>query len=247
MTKKNNIKGRGVVSSVSNLVGNVADKVQNTILSIIPNQSRYTDKVQGMINKYGKFKINNLTVCKNPVDKLVNGLANALSLNEVKKQMSINNIDALYHVFLKVEIFDVNANQIFLVLEKNETINLDIFNNSLITLNTQQYAIPNFVNVSFNLNSFLGNTQSQMGNSNFFNYNAIDNNCGDFVIACLKANNLYNTNIINFLVENITFSKKAKITKHSKSRLHLLTKMGAYVKQLRGGDLDFNNNQIRFI
>ncbi len=242
MSKKN-IHGKGVVSRI---VANVATGVQDTIAKIIPNQSRYTDKVQGFINKYGKFKITNITILKNPVDKLVNGLANALSLNEVNKQMSINNIDALYHVFMKIEMYDDNANQLFFVLEKNETINLDTFSNSLITLKTQQYVIQRFNNISFNLNGFLGNTQSFMGNSKFFNYDAITNNCGDFVISCLKANNLYNTNITNFLVENITFSKKAKITKHSNSRLNLLTKMGAYVKQLRGGELDFNN-QIRYI
>jgi hypothetical protein len=86
-----------------------------------------------------------------------------------------------------------------------------------------------------------------MGNANFFNYHPIDDNCSDFVIACLKANNLYNYQIENFLVENLTFKKKAKITKHSKSRLHLLTKMGAYLTALKGGDIDFNNNVIRFI
>ena len=242
MSKKN-IHGKGVVS---NTIANIATGVQDTIAKIIPNQSRYTNKVQGFLNKYGKFKINNITVLKNPVEKLVNGLANALSLNEVNKQMNINNIDALYHVFLKIEMYDDNAVQLFFVLEKNEVINLDKFSNSLITLNTQQYVIPRFNNISFTLNGFLGNTQSMMGNVNFFNYDAITNNCGDFVINCLKANNLYTTDITNFLVENIKFSKKAKITKHSKSRLKLLTKTGAYFKQLWGGELDFNN-QIRYI
>ena len=63
------------------------------------------------------------------------------------------------------------------------------------------------------LNTLLENTKKRMGDEKFFTYNAVSNNCQDFLLAFLQSNNLGSH-------ENYTFVKQdtEKLSKRCPAR-----------------------------
>ena len=85
-----------------------------------------------------------------------------------------------------------------MLLEKNARINVE---RKIPTLpNTTTMAVPNIPN-GLTVNSLIDNTQSAMG-PNFLPYSPINNNCQNFILAILKANNLATPEIEKFVKQD---------------------------------------------
>ena len=104
------------------------------------------------------------------------------------------NFDELFHLYCEL----VLENGKTILVEKNERIN--IMKTSRNEKNTEQQEISN-IPPNITLNTLLGNTKNKMGDEKFFTYNAVSNNCQDFLLAFLQSNNLGNN-------ENYTFVKQ---------------------------------------
>jgi hypothetical protein len=230
-------------------IGDIFNKIKNTIVGLvskptptieqnIPSLEKYTTSAKKYLSRYGKLKVIQLAVEKEPVNPYVMKLANFLSAFELQKIMKQNGIDKFFHLSLKVEVLDYQGIVQTLLVEKNDTINIQMW---------KQKPNMQILNVDlngqiFNFNEMLDRTRLQIGDKQFFEYNFLTANCGIFCIDVLKANNVYNTKYETFLYQNMGIISK-KMSTNSKSRMSIITKLGALINQARGGDLE----QVKFI
>jgi len=243
--RNKNISGSGffdVIGKIKNSVRNITNKIQQlptgVISSIIPTIERYTSKVDGVLKKYGMYGVKSITLRREPVDSKVMTAAHILTQNEIKDLMNKNNVNTLYHLSMVCEVIDNMGKSIFILIEKNENINLDVINGVSSGNSQMQYmpvSIPN--NMKLTVNSLLTKTRIDIGNSKFYTYNAINANCGIFLIDILQANGLYKQIYDDFLYQVPYYNKS--ISLNSRNKLGILTKLGSLFKHIRGGELRF--------
>jgi len=232
-----------IVKKIKDSVKNITNKVQQIptgiISSVIPTIERYTSKVEGILKRYGDFGIKSITLRKEPVNSKVMVAAHVLTNNEIKDLMNKNNVNTLYHLSMVVEIIDSVGKSVFVLVEKNENINLEVINDVSSGGGSQmkfmQVSIPTGFKPS--INSLLTKTRLTVGNKKFFTYDAINANCGIFLIDILQSNGLYKQIYDDFLFQ-IPYYNNA-ISKNSRNKLNILTKLGSLFKHIKGGELKF--------
>jgi len=249
-TKKGNkLQGGGIrdfFKKVSNTVSNVTNTITglptNLINRALPEKQRYTRKADLMLKRYGHFKILQLFVERQPVINAVMKLANALTINELNSAMKKNNVDTFYHLNLKASILTATGQNIEILIEKNETINIDIWKQKP---ETQAIEID-LLGKTMTIFDMLEKTRLTIGNAKFFLYRALDGqNCGDFCTDVLKSNGLWNEKYSNFMLQKSDLMRQ-HISTNSQNRLNLITKLGSIVTHIKGGEFD-EDNEIRFI
>jgi hypothetical protein len=244
--RNRNITGSGffdVVKKIKDSVKNITNKVQQIptgiISNIIPTIERYTTKVEGILKKYGNFGIKSITLRKEPVDGRVMAAAHILTNNEIKNLMQKNNVNTLYHLSMVCEIVDSVGKSIFVLMEKNENINLEVISDVSSGGGSQmrymQVSIPE--NFKPTINSLLTKTRLKVGNKKFYTYDAVFSNCGIFLIDILESNGLYKQIYKDFLYQVPYYNNS--ISKNSQNKLNILTKLGSLFKHIRGGELKF--------
>jgi hypothetical protein len=244
--RNKNITGSGffdVVKKIKDSVRNITNKVQQLptgiISSVIPTIERYTSKVEGILKRYGNFGIKSITLRKEPVDSKVMTAAHILTQNEIKDLMQKNNVNTLYHLSMVCEIVDSVGKSIFVLMEKNENINLEVISDVSSGGGSQmrymQVSIPE--NFKPTINSLLTKTRIKIGNKKFYTYDAVFSNCGIFLIDILQANGLYKQLYDDFLYQIPYYNNS--ISKNSQNKLNILTKLGSLFKHIRGGELKF--------
>jgi hypothetical protein len=242
---------RGAKSILKTGVDYVTKAPVAALHKLIPEPLRYTPTAQGMINKYGKFEILDLSVEKRPVGEGVRKISNALSVGELDDAMQKHNIDKLYHLKLKVEILTGTGQNLALTIEKNATIDISVWKNES---DLQTLAID-LMNKKITINELLTKTRLAIGDDKFFLYRGLEGqNCGDFCVEVLKANGLMQEYYKKFMYQEVI--KKAGISQGAKDRMNLMTKLAGVashlgISGLAGGKLnksDFDSQKnIRFI
>ena len=174
------MEGEGLIESFNNLVKNVV-KFGKKIFN--PNGA-YPPNVADIKNNRGDQIITALTLRRNPVSGVITQLMNFVSLGSFYKKLSRLPFDNLYHLSLLVKTEEGSF-----VLEKIERVNTST------TISTPEgLELLPIENIPANLSvrQLIENTEKLMG-SKFLPYNPSTNNCQDFVMAILRANNLCNT------------------------------------------------------
>jgi hypothetical protein len=100
-------------------------------------------------------------------------------LKYAKVSLATKPYDTLYHLFIMVLLEDGTK----LTLEKNENISISMYNGRPGTESSVIARVPKRA-----LSVLLQKTEGRMGR-NYHRYDAIDNNCQDFLISVLAANN----------------------------------------------------------
>lgn len=227
-----------IFNKIKNTIVGLVKSPTTTIAQNIPSLDKFTTSAKKYISRYGQLKVIQLAVEKEPVNPYVMKLANFLSAFELQKIMQQNGIDKFYHISLKVEVLDYQGIVQTLLVEKNDTINIEMWKQKPnmqilnIDLNGQE----------FNFNEMLERTRLMIGDKQFFEYNFLTANCGLFCIDVLKANNVYQAKYETFLYQNMGIISK-KMSSNSKGRMSIITKLGALFSQAKGGELE----QVKFI
>jgi len=194
---------------------------------IIHGRDEFSPKVKAILSNVGIENIVSIRIARHPLPFLLEGALNAFSFGKFKEN---NPYDKLFHLSMIIQ----TSNHL-VSLEKNEVINMDI--NPSMKPHTETIDVP--ITQNTNINELLKNTQEQMQDK-FFKYSAYDNNCQDFILNVLTANQLDTPENINFtkqdteqLFENLDYLRKiANTVTDVASRLDV-------VKE--GGDLSQNN------
>ena len=192
--------------------------------AVLLGRDDYPPKVRNILKKYGDEVIVSYSIKRTPVSKL---LINTLSLvsSEFKKRYDSSDYDQLFHLFLEM----TTENGQIITVEKNEVINMIVSPPS--RQNEEVENIVNFPN-DLSINELMNNTKERMGGS-FYNYSAKNNNCQDFIINILDANNIgdesdreFIKQDTDFLFENLPFLRKFSNT---------ITTLGARADILKSG------------
>lgn len=156
----------------------------------------YSKKSKVTLEKYGDYDIKKIYLIRQPFTKLMTLLLNMITFYNYNKIINNSNIFP-YHTLLVFEIKLPKNKRKFILLEKNNTIN--ICENFLIQ-NTQDMKIINIKNKT-TINKILFTTQERIGITNYYNWNLFKNNCKNFMKEVLITIGKYNNSCKEFIQE----------------------------------------------
>lgn len=156
----------------------------------------YSYEAQNVLRLYGDQQIVSLTLHRKPIPSFVNTGLNIISggkWNEERKQY--NRLNTIYH--LVVECGLVNGTKVF--CQKNERIEINTTYEA--TIQTEFFPVS-LADKTFTLNDMLKKTNELMGDSKYFLFNQMDNNCQVYIKNLLKAVDLYSETVDHFVFQD---------------------------------------------
>ncbi len=172
-----------VVGKVKEAVVNKVKSTINTTKAVIYGRDDYPPKVRDTISKYGDKIITGITLGRTPLGKPLMTALQVASGNTFSQKLENTPYDKLFHLFMCIEFAGGK-----IILEKNEVINTE--NSCKLPKDTETKVITSSdIPQGLTLNEALNKTKERMGGK-YFTYSAKDNNCQDFIVAFLTANNI---------------------------------------------------------
>lgn len=154
----------------------------------------YPPKVRNIISKVGGDIIASIEIGRTPVPSLLTNALNIISFGEFQKKFGATPYDKLYHLFMVIRTTKGER----VMFEKNEVINSAL--RYKIPPNTELKKIDG-IPQNLSINDFLLKGLQRQGKEKFFTYSASHNNCQDFIVNLLQANNI-GGNVISFVKQN---------------------------------------------
>ena len=240
------VSGGGVFSNIYNKVKtsitNITNKIQQIptkiIATVIPTPEKYTRNTETTLKRYGMYGIKSITLRREPVDSKIMTAAHLLTQNEIRDLMKKNNINTLYHLSMVCEVIDNMGHSIFILIEKNDVINVKQIDKveGGPTMQYMPVSISDYMKL--NINVLLDRTRIKIGNTKYFIYDAINANCGIFIIDILQANGIYKDSYKDFLYQ-IPYYDNKNISANSRNKMNILTRLGALFSHIKGGQIQF--------
>lgn len=204
-------RGSGLWDTVKNIAGLVKEGVKTAKDRLFFPANKLSAPSQKVFNETKDAIINSITVNRVPLDSMVNKALNFLSLgafNRVKKELGY---DDMFHLSA---ILHTSKGDI--LIEKNERINIS----RKLPKSGEQVQVSG-TNKSFD--EFLDKARKSMGDHHFFQYNAFENNCQDFLMGLLRANGILTSEASQFIKQDA---------------VALLKKMPSYLSTVAQGATD---------
>jgi len=171
--------------------------IKDTVNALFQGRSKFSPAIQSILNKHGDTKIRGATIKRSPVPSLITKALGTIS-PEFGKRLKESPYDKLFHLFIVLQL----ENGKVVVVEKNETLSVtDRYKKRSKEEEEKHVSVPE----GLTLNTALEKTQQSMGMPKFFGYSAKDNNCQDFMIAFLKANNMGNEEVFKFVKQDTAY------------------------------------------
>jgi len=148
-------------------------------------------RVIKILNQYGNVPIVSGEICRYGIPSYLNTVANYASFGEFEKN---NPYDKLFHLSI---VFKLN-NGLHVLVEKNEVINISTSINQPLDTERLFLDTPN----GLTLNEVIKRTEERMGKEKFINYSANNNNCQNFILNILQANNMATNENTEFVKQN---------------------------------------------
>jgi hypothetical protein len=159
--------------------------------AIIRDTTKNPPKVRNMLAKIAPEPITSLQLVRTPLSKATSILLHIATLGQLENKLRESKIDKLFHLSI---LINGKYN-----LEKNEVIHLSVGNP--ITEHSETLLVPP-PDGTLTIGDAILNTMAFMGNK-YGSYNAVDNNCGNFIDAFLTANGLHNDNSKIFVTQKV--------------------------------------------
>ena len=139
----------------------------------------------------GNESIMKIEVCRNPVNKLLTGTLNILSVGVFSSQ---NPYDNLFHL------------RLIFTLQSGRKVSLEKLEVPTMMINPSNYPHTDKLNIrlvrpTMTLNEIVNKTIDKM-KDNFYSYSAKSNNCQYFILNILNANHLETPETTNFIKQN---------------------------------------------
>ena len=233
-SKKNNVSYKEAMSSAKckneyskiKIKGGYLPPNLKIAKALLLGRNDYPPKVRNILKKYGSEVIVSYKLKRTPVSSLLTSALSAVSMGEFGDRLKNSEYDELFHLFLEL----TTASGKRISVEKNEVINADV---SPPTRPKEEVEdILSNIPPGLTINELMNNTKKRMGSS-FFNYSAKSNNCQDFIINILNANNIgdeSNREFVkqdtDYLFENLPYLRKFS---------NMVTTLGAKVDILKSG------------
>jgi hypothetical protein len=157
---------------------------------------QYNKKSRATLEKYGDYEIKKIYLIRQPFTKLMTLILNILTFYNYNKIVNHSNIFP-YHTLLVFEIKLPKNKRKFILLEKNNSINIC---QDFTIQNTQDMKFINIKNKT-TINKILSTTQERIGDTNYYNWNLFTNNCIKFIKEILITTGNYNDSCKEFIQE----------------------------------------------
>lgn len=182
--------------------------------------------VRRLLKSIGGEVVQSIKLVRTPLTRITKFLLNVASLGQLNEKMKDADIDELFH--LRMIINDKYS------LEKNEVIRL--YKSNKIESGAQ--VLPVNVSGQVSIQEMLDKTKQRMGDS-YGSYNAVQNNCGDFLFNVLSANGWITQEATNFTKQRTAelFKKFPSLTEKI---VNLGTEAGAVVDKAIQGEGECN-------
>ena len=151
-------------------------RIRSTVDSLQGKRAGISPSVDDFLNRHGCEPITQMTISRTVLNPLLTGAIGIISPSFRRKTQDTK----LYHLHVLIRTGKTSFS-----LEKNSRITIGNYHKR----NGSQ-DMPVSIPSGLTLNKMLDRTRSLMGNR-FLSYSARDNNCGHFVLAILRANNLF--------------------------------------------------------
>jgi hypothetical protein len=204
--------------------GSIIDTYK-TVKAVAFGQSDFQPAQRALLEKYGHLTITNAVVVRTPVESAIVKAMDIISKNQFQKNLNSAPFDQLYHLQLDVTL----SNGKKVRMEKIEVVNLQIGKTNTKTMEREKIDnIPQGVT----LLEFVEAGQKRMG-SKFFPYDSKSNNCQDFILNMLQANNFGSAEDFTFVKQDTDqlFKRTGKLGKVANA----LTDIGAKANLLMKG------------
>jgi len=187
------------------LIPNFFKGIANRVTGFFTGRgNNYPPDVRNFLAKNGDCVIKSISVYRKPIQSFINKTFNVLSLGTWDQALKKYGYDKLFHLYMRVDYIQPNGQVNACVIEKNEVINISNWTSSLDGGEHIDITLPS---EPITINKLLENTKALMGDDKFFDYDGLgNNNCQNFVLSILTANNMtqINPNAKNFVYQDMS-------------------------------------------
>jgi hypothetical protein len=177
------LEGEGWLSDAFGAVKKAATTVVQRVVDVSKGKrDGYSPKVRAYLAANGNKTIAGLTLRRDPIRSVLHTVINAITLGRWGAARKKYAYDKVFHLGLEVKLDGGPTT----IVEKNEVINVGPSKPADSDTEVMVLNDPG----TLTLQQMLDNAQKLMG-GRFFPYSAFENNCQDFIIAVLRANNLW--------------------------------------------------------
>ena len=208
----------------------IFDSVKQFANTLIKGRTDYPQDQKNILGQFGNLIVKSIRIGRTPLPSLINSAINIVTLGVFKKKLESSPYDKLYHLFI-IATLDTGKS---ILIEKNATINMVM--NPPIPASNSTFMDVNSIPSTLTLKLMMDNTQKSMG-SLFFTYDAIKNNCQDFILHIFKSNGILNSDVQNFIKQDV--KTLFENFKNTKGLMHAVTTLGSKVDIItKGGRLN---------
>ena len=226
------VLGGSFYDSIKSATKNVFGRVR----SFITGDRGYKPLIQKLLTQYGDKQITGITIIREPIKQYVNILTNIITLGEIDKYKNTYNINELFHLYMIVSLNDGS----FIRVEKNEEIDIEKVN-SIPQLDSKFVYVCKLPSNNLTLNILLNKTLNTIGQARYFKYDALNNNCQNYLYNILSTNgfNSINPDMKQFIIQDLT-QLANKLGDTSKDIMNGLTNIKKRINIITGGSLNIN-------
>jgi len=183
--------------------------------------SEYPRAVQNFINKNGDKVITNMKICRRALPSLLETALNLISLGTYNKAKAKGKYDKLFHLYTA---FYLDGKRV--ILDKSQNINLKFSQESCD--DHKDVKVPS----GLTLREFLQRGRKRAGDAKFFTYDALKNNCQDFLYNLLSANNMMSSSPgLKEFIKQDTIQLAEEIPSFAKKIANAVTKVSGLAER----------------
>lgn len=151
--------------------------------------------VRDFLKTFGELRIQSAKVCKNPIEKVFDGMINAISLGEFEKKKRELNYDDMFHLFMILTTVEGRE----IIVEKNQVVNI-AFTKPIPAMACMPVNLD--ANNIYSLNDMLNKTVQKIGKNKMWVYDPKSQNCQWFLRNILDANGLLTPALEDFIMQD---------------------------------------------
>ena len=220
------VKGGSFFDSLKSGIKSVYGRVKGFITG---DRLDFNPIIRKLMTVIGDKPITAMVVIREPIKQYVDILSNIITLGEMDKYKSQYNINNLFHLYAVATLSDGTL----IRWEKNEEINIETMK-AIPTLNDNFKFVCEMPKQQLTFNIMFNKTISKIGKEKFYNYNALTNNCQNFIYNNLSLNGFNDKGLKDFIIQDLS-QLTTKLNSTSTSILGGLTNLKKRINILTGG------------
>lgn len=174
---------------------NAFNRVKQAVGAAV-GSNRLIKSFRDNLAKHGDKRIMSIQIVREPLAKAVNAFGNLLTAGKLDEVAQQQGEKAFFHLYSILTLEDGTK----LRYEKNARPELEVTNGRLgdkaESVNSSGGGVP--------LRDFIERTMKRMGEDRYISYDALRNNCQDFLLNSLSANGLLQPDLATFIKQDTT-------------------------------------------